>query len=121
AESPASSGGVRLSPRVAGPTSERSQMTTAAIIHHRVADFDAWKAVYDGFEGAQRENGVRSHVVWRAEGDPELVVVLHTFDSSAAAHAFFELPVLREAMSSAGVDESSLRVEFLDEVASGSL
>ncbi len=96
-------------------------MSTVTLVHHRVADFDAWKRVYDSFGDVQRERGVRYHHVWRSEDDPGTVVVVHTFDSSEDAHAFFDAPELKQAMADAGVDESSLRIMFLDEVAGGAL
>jgi hypothetical protein len=51
-----------------------------------------------------------------------MVIVVHTFSSMDAAHAFFgENPDLKDAMGKAGVDLGSLQVEFLDEVAAGRL
>ena len=96
-------------------------MSTVALVHHHVADFDAWKAVYDGFRDLQREHGVRHHHVWRSKDDPSTVVVVHTFDSDEAARAFFDLPELREAMADGGVDPSSVQAQFLDDVAGGAL
>ena len=68
-------------------------MRTVSIVNHRVADFDAWKAVYDGFGDVQREHGVRHHHVWRSQDDP--------------------------AMADAGVDPSSVQIQFFDEAAGG--
>ena len=96
-------------------------MATVSLIHHRVADFDAWKAVYDGFRSVQKERGVRHHHVWRAENDPNMVVVVHTFDSAEAAHAFFDSAELQGAMAEAGVDPSSVQIQFLEEAAGGAL
>jgi heme-degrading monooxygenase HmoA len=94
---------------------------TVTIVHHRVADFDAWKETYDGFRDAQREGGVRTHTVLRTTDDPNLVVVTHSFDSADAARAFFANEDLKGAMARGGVDVSSLSIEFLDEVDSGTL
>ncbi len=94
-------------------------MRTVSIVHHRVADYGAWKEVYDSFRGAQREGGVRQQAVLRPADDQNMVVVVHTFDSSEAAKAFFDNPQLKEAMSSAGVDESSFQIEFLQEEDAG--
>ena len=91
-------------------------MRTVTLVHHRVADFDAWKQVFDSFTGAMREGGIRSAHVWRDREDPNAVVVISVFDDPEPAHAFFERDDLREAMGNAGVDTSSLRIEFLDEV-----
>ena len=96
-------------------------MRTVSIVNHRVANFDAWKAVYDGFGDVQREQGVRHHHVWRSQDDPNKVVVVHTFDSAEAAHAFFDMPELQGAMADAGVDPSSVQIQILDEAAGGAL
>lgn len=96
-------------------------MKTVTLVHHRVADFDAWKAVYDGFRDVQRERGVKHHHVWRSKEDPGMIVVVHTFDSEGAAQAFFAAPELQEAMAEAGVDASSVHVAFFDEAAGGAL
>jgi heme-degrading monooxygenase HmoA len=92
-----------------------------SLLHHRVADFDAWKQVYDGFRDAQREGGVRYQSVLRSTDDPNLVVVTHSFDSKEAAQAYFDNQELKAAMERGGVDVSSLSIEFLDEVQSGTL
>jgi heme-degrading monooxygenase HmoA len=89
------------------------------LIHHRVIDYDAWKEAYDSAEELQRNGGVRSHRVWRGGDDPNRVVVEHTFDSREAAESFVNSRELREAMGGAGVDESSLQIEHLEEAASG--
>lgn len=97
-------------------------MRAVSIVHHRVADYDAWKAVYDGVTDMQRAGGVLDHAVLRSADDPNMVVVVHTFATQEAARAFFgENPDLKEAMGSAGVDFASFQVEFLDEVAAGRL
>jgi heme-degrading monooxygenase HmoA len=94
---------------------------TTLLIHHRVADYDTWKQLYDSVQEMQRSGGVRSHRAWRSTDDPNLVVVEHVFDSRAAGEAFVNDPALRDAMGRAGVEESSLQFEYLDEVASGTL
>ena len=94
-------------------------MRTVTIVHHRVADYDAWKRVYDGVRDVQRAGGVRQHAVLRPADDPSLVVVVHTFDSSDAAKAFFDKPELKDAMAGAGVDMASFRIEFLQEEEAG--
>jgi heme-degrading monooxygenase HmoA len=94
-------------------------MRTVTIVHHRVADYDAWKQVYDGVRDFQREGGVRQHAVLRPADDPTMVVVVHTFDSPEAAKAFFDNPDLRGAMEQAGVDMGSFRAEFLQEEEAG--
>jgi quinol monooxygenase YgiN len=96
-------------------------MRTVTLVHHRVADYDAWKQVYDGVREMQRAGGVRQYAVLRPEDDPAMVVVVHTFDSPEAAKAFFGDPELKGAMESAGVDMSSFQLTFLQEVEAGEL
>lgn len=88
---------------------------TISFVLHRVADYEAWRRVYDSVADLQREGGVTRAAVYRAEGDPNNVLVLHEFGSSQEAHSFFERADLREAMQDAGVDVGSLRLEFYDE------
>jgi heme-degrading monooxygenase HmoA len=95
--------------------------STIALIRHRVADFDAWKEVYDGFAPIQAEHGVQGHQVLRSIENPNDVIVTHTFDSPEAARAFFAMPELKEAMSQAGVDADSVETSYFDEVESGAL
>ena len=96
-------------------------MTTVSLVHHRVQDFDAWKQVYDSVSDLQREGGVLYQRVMRGADDPDMVVVVHEFDSRQDAESFFERSELRDAMQRAGVDVSSLQLELLDDVGGGSL
>lgn len=88
---------------------------TIVFMLHQVADYDAWRRVYDSFADAQRQGGVTAQAVYRSEGDPNSVLVMHAFGSSEAAHSFLERPDLRQAMHDAGVDVGSLRPEFYAE------
>ncbi len=92
---------------------------TTALINHRVADYDAWRPEFDRAIRAEWAKDIRSHQVWRGQDDPNLVVVVQTFDSREAAEAFANSSVLREAMGRGGVVESSVQIDYLDEVASG--
>ncbi len=87
---------------------------TVSFVLHRVPDYDAWRRVYDSVGEVQRQGGVTEESVYRAEGDPNNVLVMHEFGSAAEAHAFFENPELRQAMQDAGIDTGSLRLEFFD-------
>ena len=95
--------------------------STIALVRHRVADFDAWKKVYDGFAPVQAERGVQSHQVLRSIESPNEVIVTHTFDSPEVARAFFATPELKEAMSKAGVKADSVEISYFDEVESSTL
>ena len=94
---------------------------TIALVRHRVADFDAWRKVYDGFAPIQAEHGVHAHQVLRSIENPNDVTVEHTFDSPEAAREFFASPELKEAMGKAGVNADSVQISYFDEVESGTL
>ena len=87
---------------------------TVSFVHHRVADYDAWRRVYDSVGELQREGGVTEEAVYRAEDDPNNVLVMHRFGSAEEAHSFFQNEELRKAMQEAGVDIGSLRLEFYE-------
>jgi quinol monooxygenase YgiN len=95
--------------------------STIALVRHRVADYDAWKTVYDNFAPIQAEYGVRAHQVLRSLDDRNEVTVVHTFDSIDIAKAFFAMPELRKAMGEAGVKTDSISVMYYDEVEAGEL
>jgi len=95
--------------------------STVALIRHRVADYDAWKAVYDSFAPTQAEHGVRAHQVLRSTDDPNDIIVIHTFDSPSKAQAFFAMPELKQAMSQAGVKADTVTISYFDEVEVGTL
>ena len=88
---------------------------TTAFVRHRVADYDTWRRAYDDAGELQRQGGVTDEAVYRVEGDPGSVLVMHKFASSDEAHAFFENPELRQALLAAGVDAGSLRLEFYEQ------
>ena len=90
--------------------------STIALVRHQVADFDAWKTVYDSFAPVQAEHGVHAHQVLRSIEDPNDVTVTHTFDSREAARAFFAMPELKDVMGQAGVDADSIEISYFDEV-----
>jgi hypothetical protein len=82
---------------------------TTVFIYSRVADYDAWRRVFDEVVGVP-------HRVWRGQDDPNLVIVWETWDSREEAEASFGDARTAQAMARAGVDASSLRIEYVDEV-----
>jgi hypothetical protein len=92
---------------------------TTVLINSRVADYEAWRPAFDRAMEAEWTSPIRSYHVWRGQDDLNLVVVAQTFDSREVAEAFANSSVLREAMGRAGVIESSVQIDYLDEVASG--
>jgi hypothetical protein len=88
---------------------------TITFVRHHVSDYDAWRRGYDSAGDIQRQGGVTEEAVYRAEGNPNEVLVMHRFSNSDEAHAFMGNPELRQAMADAGVDSDSLRVEFYEQ------
>jgi hypothetical protein len=80
---------------------------------HRVADFAAWRQVYDSVSDLQKAGGVTAESVHRMAGDPDNVLVIHEFETLGQAQAFFEHTELVDAMQRAGVTGQP-RIEFFD-------
>jgi hypothetical protein len=72
-------------------------------VRHDVADYDAWRQVYDEFDGPRRGLGVTGDAVFQSVDNPNDVTVWHDFETAAAAQAFGSSPELRDAMQRAGV------------------
>jgi hypothetical protein len=70
-------------------------------VRHEVADYDAWRAVYDGFDRSAL--GVTGQAVYRSLDDPNDVTVTHDFESEEAARSFASAGELESAMRRAGV------------------
>ena len=72
-------------------------------VRHNVADYDAWRKVYDEFDAERRPMGVVAHAVYRGLDAPNEVTVWHDFASREEAQAFASSERLRDAMQRAGV------------------
>jgi hypothetical protein len=77
-------------------------MATMFVRHH-VADYDAWRRVYDDFAPEQKRLGVVGEAVYQAVDDPNDITVTHDFGTPEAARAFAASTELHEAMGAAGV------------------
>jgi hypothetical protein len=93
---------------------------TTVFVHHRVADYNAWRPEFDRVMKEDWSKDIRTHHVWRGLDDPNLVIVATTFDSRDAANRLMNNPTLGEAMGRGGVIQSSVRIDYVDEVAAGS-
>ena len=93
---------------------------TTVFVHHRVADYNKWRAVFDEWIQSDFSRDINSYHVWRGLDDPNLVIVASTFASRQTADAAFNNPALREAMARAGVIQPSVRIDNVDDVGSGS-
>lgn len=89
------------------------------LIVHEVADYDAWKVVFDDAAALRRDAGERSFQVLRDTAQPERVVHFSRWTSTTRAREFFESPELERIRAQAGV--RSPEFVYLDEVDRGVL
>lgn len=89
------------------------------LIIHEVADYPAWKKVFDGAAGIRREAGERSYQVLKDETDENQIVHFSVWTSAADARAFFESAKLVQIRKEAGVKAPEFI--YLDELEAGVL
>ena len=85
------------------------------LIRCRVADYDFWRPRYDAAVARDTGMGVLSSQVWRGQDDPNLVVIIETYDSRESAEALMNSPEIQAEMVADGVDTSSAQLDFLDQ------
>lgn len=73
------------------------------LIIHEVADYPAWKAIFDAAAGIRREAGEIAYQVLKYDTDPNRIVHYALWSSLNAARAFFESDRLVEIRAKAGV------------------
>jgi len=93
---------------------------TTVMIHHRVADYDRWKIEYDRIFEGPLSAAVTSYRIWRGQDDPGLVILEETYESREAAEGALNNPNLLPELVTAGVEMSSVRIDYVDELESGS-
>ena len=64
------------------------------LIIHEVADYPAWKKVFDGAADIRREAGERSYQVLKFQDDPNRIVHFSAWTSIDETRRFFESPRL---------------------------
>ncbi len=84
----------------------------------RVADYEAWRPLYD--EAVERMTEIRSWHVYRGQDDPNFVVILEDYESRETPERLLASDELEAEIASHGVDMSSIQTYFLDDVGSGS-
>lgn len=84
--------------------SDPGQLPPAAmLISYRVADFDAWKAVFDDNEQTRIDHGYLGHHINRAEDDPNSLNIYFALEDADRAKAFVTSDELKSLMARAGV------------------
>ena len=89
------------------------------LIIHEVADYAAWKIIFDRAAGIRKEAGERTYQVLRYESDPNKIVHFSVWTSTADARAFFESPRLVQIREEAGVKAPDFI--YLEELETGAL
>ncbi len=89
------------------------------LIIHEVADYPAWKKVFDGAAGIRKDAGERSYQLLRYPDDPNRIVHFSAWTSIADARNFFESPKLVRIRAEAGVKAPEFI--YLDPIESGTL
>jgi hypothetical protein len=77
----------------------------ALLIRHHVADYTAWKAVFDEDESTRRANGSQGGWLFRNADDPREILLLLAWDDLERARLFVDSDDLREALARAGVTD----------------
>jgi hypothetical protein len=85
------------------------------LIHHEVADYTAWKAVFDSNLDWRHKHGERSCRIFRSAGNANDLTLLFEWESLELARAFIASDELKAKMATAGV-KGPPRVDFLTEV-----
>ncbi len=73
------------------------------LILHEVADYPAWKAIFDGAAGLRKAAGEIRFQVLSVDGDPARIVHFSEWRDLDRARRFFDSPELIEIRARAGV------------------
>lgn len=89
------------------------------LIIHEVADYPAWKRIFDGAAGIRKKAGERSYQVLKYQNNPNKIVHFSEWTSIEDARKFFESPKLIKIRAEAGVKAPEFI--YLDRLESGRL
>ena len=89
-------------------------MPVLVLTRCRVDDFDTWRPKFDTFVSTQP--ALLSYRVWRGADDPNLILLMETWESREAVDAILSHPQLEELMAADGVDLSSVTMDVVGEV-----
>lgn len=101
------------------PQSVEQHRPHHVLIIHEVADYPAWKKVFDGAAALRKSAGERSYQVLRYEGDANRIVHFSAWSSHANAKRFFQSPELEKIREQAGVKSPDFI--YLNELETGVL
>lgn len=89
------------------------------LIIHEVAEYEAWKRVFDSAAGIRKDAGEISYQVLHDGDDPRRIVHFSAWTSLADAKVFFQSPELVRTREEAGV--MAPQFVYLNELESGTL
>ncbi len=89
------------------------------LIIHEVADYPAWKKVFDDAADMRKEAGERSYQVLKYQDDPNRIVHFSVWTSIDDAKRFFESPKLVKIRAEAGVKSPDFI--YLEQLEAGTL
>jgi hypothetical protein len=75
------------------------------LMRHRVADYDAWRRVFEADADTLRANGSGQARIFRSDADPGEVWLLMEWDDLARARLFTRSDDLLDLMERAGVTD----------------
>ncbi len=90
-------------------------MSAVLAVRHSVADYAAWRPVYDSLEPLRTEYGCTGKQVMRDPADANDLFITHDFPSVDQAAGFAHDGRLREGMQASGVT-SAPRIEIFEVV-----
>jgi quinol monooxygenase YgiN len=89
------------------------------LIIHEVADYLAWKQVFDDAADIRKQAGEYSYQVLKYENEPNKIVHFSAWNSIANAKSFFESPQLVKIRAEAGVKSPDFI--YLEQLEAGTL
>ena len=87
-----------------GPATATALPAAAAIIRHRVRDYNVWKSAFDDHQRARQDAGIIGHHLNRVAQDPSTVVIYLPAGDLARLKSFLDSDELKAKMQQAGVE-----------------
>jgi hypothetical protein len=84
------------------------------IVKHRVANFEAWKKVFDEMIPVRAKHGWTGHLVLQDAADPNVVTIVNRVKTLEGAKAYGGSPELRAGMQRGGV-QGAPEVSFCED------
>lgn len=73
------------------------------IVHHQVADYQAWEPIFLDGEATRKQHGIQRHQIFRGLQDPNAVSLIFEIDDPSGMAALMADPEVQQAMAKSGV------------------